>query len=123
MAMTAEAQVQAPPPSPSSLPNSEGGEEETGRVRMVSILYSKEHDLYRVPVIRKPCWLSVASYELPVTQLAADAIYLGPSISADGKRWRKAFSTNWRSIIAGDRVTVPADDPMVADYAASQVCR
>jgi hypothetical protein len=96
--------------------------EESDGVRLVTILYSKDHDLYRVPAIDKPCWLSVKSYELPATQLATDAIYLGPSVTADGKRWRKAYSTSWKSIIAGDRVTVPADDPMVVDYAARQEC-
>jgi hypothetical protein len=93
--------------------------EENGGVRLVTILYSKDHDLYRVPAIDKPCWLSVKSYELPATQLATDAIYLGPSISADSKHWRKTFSTSWRSIVAGDRATIPADDPMVMDYCAA----
>ena len=90
--------------------------EESGGVRLVTILYSKDRDLYRMPAIDKPCWLTVKTYELPATQLAADAIYLGPSISADGKHWRKAFSSSWRSILTGDRVAIPADDPMVMDY-------
>jgi hypothetical protein len=90
--------------------------EESAGVPMVTILYSRGHDLYRVPSIHKPCWLSVKAYELPVAQLAVDLLYLGPSLTAGGRQWRKAYSTSWRSIIAGDRVTVPADDPMVLDY-------
>ena len=97
----------------------DGGGEDLGGTRLVTILYSRDRDLYRVPSIDKLCWLSVKAYELPAAQLAADAIYLGPSVTADGKHWRKAFSTSWRSIVAGDRATIPADDPMVADYACA----
>jgi hypothetical protein len=86
---------------------------------MVTVLYSKDRDLYRVPTIDKPCWLSVMLYEPPAVQLLPDRIYLGPSMAADGKHWRKAFAASWRSVIAGDRVTVPADDPMVLDYACA----
>ena len=91
---------------------------ETQGTPLVTILYSKDRDLYRVPAIDKPCWLSVKTYELPAVQLQPDRIYLGPSIAADGKAWRKAFALTWRSIIAGASVAVPADDPMVLDYAA-----
>jgi hypothetical protein len=86
--------------------------------RLVSILFSKERDLYRVPTIDKPCWLSVKVYDLPATQLPADAIYLGPVTTANRMGWRKAYSTSWKSIVAGDRVTLPASDPMVTDYEA-----
>jgi hypothetical protein len=95
---------------------------ETQGTPLVTILYSRGRDLYRVPSIDKPCWLSVTVYEPPAVRLLPDRIYLGPSMAADGKHWRKAFSTDWRSIAGGDRVTVPADDPMVVDYAASQAC-
>ena len=101
---------------PSPAENAGEGQSEEGGERLVTILYSRDRDLYRVPSIDKPCWLSVKSYELPATQLAADAIYLGPAIGADGKHWRKAFSTGWQAIVAGDRATLPADDPMVLDY-------
>lgn len=89
--------------------------EETG-TRLVSVLFSKERDLYRVPTIAQPVWLSVKIYDPPPVKLPADAIYLGAAITADGIGWRKAYSTAWRSIIAGDKVTVPASDPMVVDY-------
>ena len=80
--------------------------------------YSRSRDLYRVPSIDKPCWLSVATYPMPLTQLPPDAIYFGPSMTADGLGWRKAYATAWRAILPGDQVTVPADDPLVLDYAA-----
>ena len=98
----------------------EGGPEAREGSRLVTILYSRDHDLYRVPAIDKVCWLSVKTYELPVAQLATDAIYLGGSTTADGLRWRKAFHVGWRSIVAGDRVTVPEDDPLVLDYEAAK---
>jgi hypothetical protein len=97
--------------------------EESNGVRLVTILYSLGRDVYRVPTIDKGCWLSVAAYELPPKQLAIGAFYLGPSISADGKHWRKTFSTDWKFIVAGDPVTVPVSDPMVVDYAACQACQ
>jgi hypothetical protein len=86
--------------------------------RLVTVLYSQGRDLYRVPSLDKPCWLSVKVYDLPATQLPADAIYLGAATSASGNGWRKAYARIWRSIIAGDSVTLPADDPMVVDYAS-----
>jgi hypothetical protein len=93
--------------------------ENTGGVRLVTILYSSGRDLYRVPSMDKPCWLSAKVYPLPAAELAGDTIYLGPSVTADGKAWRKAYSTVWRSIVPGKHATVPADDPMVLDYAAA----
>jgi hypothetical protein len=102
--------------TPTFPPPAQGEGLEVASVRLVTILYSKDHDLYRVPSIDKPCWLSVKAYELPVVQLAADQIYLGGAMCANGLQWRKAYSTSWRSIIAGDRVAVPADDPIVVDY-------
>ena len=92
------------------------GEREAEGTRLVTILFSKERDLYRVPTIDKPCWLSVKVYELPATQLPPDQLYLGAATTADGLGWRKAYSSAWRSIVAGDRVTVPASD--VRDYEA-----
>jgi hypothetical protein len=92
--------------------------EEPIGTRLVTVLYSRQRDLYRVPSLHKPCWLSVKAYDLPATALAADAIYLGPSPGADGLRWRKAYSTSWRAIVPGDVATLPADDPMVRDYEA-----
>ncbi|HJU11869.1 MAG TPA: hypothetical protein VJ728_13385 [Candidatus Binataceae bacterium] len=88
-------------------------------VRLMTILYSSAHDLYRVPSINKPCWLSVRVYDLPATQLPADVIYLGPAMTADGKHWRKAYAMTWRAIIAGEHATLPADDAMVIDYLAA----
>ena len=86
--------------------------------RLVTVLYSKDGDLYRVPSLDKPCWLSVKLYDLPAAQLPADTIYLGAATSANGNGWRKAYARTWRSIIAGDSVPLPADDPMVVDYEA-----
>jgi len=83
-----EAAPTFPPPA-----QGEGLEEAVG-VRLVTILYSKDHDLYRVPSIDKPCWLSVKVYELPVVQLATDQIYLGSAMCANGFQWRKAYSTS-----------------------------
>ena len=86
--------------------------------RLVTVLYSKNRDLYRVPSMDKPCWLSVKVYEFPAPQLSADAIYLGTATTAKRMGWRKAYAGIWNAIVAGDSVTVPADDPMVIDYAA-----
>jgi hypothetical protein len=94
------------------------GQKEDKGARTIMILYSQRRDLYRIPSIDKGCWLSVQVYRLPTARLAADAIYLGPSVTADGKGWRKSYSTGWRSILAGDSTTLPANDPMVADYEA-----
>ena len=112
-----EQQTQATPTLP---PPGQGERLESPGIRLVTILYSRDRDLYRVPSIDKSCWLSVKPYELPVTQLKTDALYLGSWMCANGLRWRKAFSTSWRSIIAGEPVTLPADDPLIVDYAACQ---
>jgi hypothetical protein len=91
--------------------------------RLVTIFYSLGHDLYRVPSIERPCWLSVEVYPLPPPTLTPDALYLGPSTTADGKAWRKAYALAWRAVLSGDRATLPADDPMVLDYQAFSVER
>jgi hypothetical protein len=96
----------------------EGQQSEVEGARLVTILYSHNREVYRAPAIDKPCWLSVKVYDLPVTQLAADAIYLGPSTTADGLRWRKAYSRSWCAIVSGNSVPLPADDAMVRDYQA-----
>lgn len=100
----------APPPGPAA----------NAGTRMVTICYSRSSDLYRVPAMDKPCWLSVMAYDLPVADLPADAIYLGPAMTASGLHWRKAYSTTWRAILPGSIATVPADDPLVLDYAAAK---
>ena len=95
--------------------------EEPEGVRLVTVLFSRERDLYRVPSIDKPVWLSVKVYEMAATTLRTGGInlgYLGAATTADGIGWRKAYSAMWRSIMAGDRVTVPASDPMVLDFAS-----
>ncbi len=86
--------------------------------RLVAVLYSRDRDLYCVPSIDKPCWLSVRVYPPPAALLRSDAIYLGPGRTADSLGWRKAFAISWRAIVPGDRVTLRADDPLVLDYAA-----
>jgi hypothetical protein len=84
-------------------------------VGMVTILYSRSGDLYRVHSMEKRCWLSVKVYPLPASQLPGDELYLGPSMTADGGSWRKAYAVTWRAIWPGDRATLPADDPLVRD--------
>jgi hypothetical protein len=95
-----------------------GATQEPEGVRLVTVLYSRQRDLYLVPSIYKPVWLSVQVYALPASTLRGDVAYLGAAPTHDGLRWRKAYSTMWRSVLTGERVTVPADDPMVLDYAA-----
>jgi hypothetical protein len=118
-----------PSPAAPGAATSPEGERQSEGVRLVTILYSAGRDLYRVPAIEKPCWLSVKVYPLPAAEnyaqaaLAAagfgpDETYLGASVTADGKGWRKAYAITWRAIVAGVHVTIPADDPMVLDYAA-----
>ena len=87
-------------------------------VGLVAVLYSKRGDLYQVPSMAKPVWLSVQVYALPATDLPVDNIYLGPSFTADEKAWRKAYSGEWRAIEPGRYQTLPADDVLVADYSA-----
>jgi len=115
---TVESLSGGPSPAPQSTATSPEGERQPEGTRLVTILYSRSRDLYRVPSIDKPCWLSVATYPMPLTQLPPDAIYFGPSMTADGLGWRKAYATAWRAILPGDHATVPADDPLVLDYAA-----
>ena len=113
---------QSPPPSPSLVSNNGGGEEQSG-TRLVTIVYSIGRDLYRAPSIGNHCWLSVTVYELPAPQDITTTLYLGPSLTADKKAWRKAYLGTWAAIIPGDQVTLPADDPMVLDYAAIKIGR
>ncbi len=85
---------------------------------LVSVLYSAHRDLYQVPAMNKDWWLSVQLYSLPAPALPGDEIYLPAAITADGKGWRKAYSKSWSVIQPGIFATMPADDPMVLDYAA-----
>jgi hypothetical protein len=102
---------------PSVAPNME--ESQQG-AKLVTVLYSQGRDLYRIPSIERVCWLSVKVYPLPATMLARDEVYLGPSVTGDGLGWRKSYAIDWRAILGGDCVTLPADDPMVRDYEAFQ---
>jgi hypothetical protein len=97
------------------VPESIAAKEEAG-TPLVTILYSLGRDLYRLPAIDKPCWLSVKVYPMPAAELPADQLYLGAAITADGRGWRKAYSKAWRGIVGGDHATLPVDDPMVVDY-------
>jgi hypothetical protein len=90
-------------------------------VKLVSLLYSQQHILYRIPSMARGHWLSVKVYPLPESTERRDEIYLGPSLTADGQGWRKAYSAVWCAILQGDVVTVPEDDPMVRDYAAFEI--
>lgn len=99
--------------------NAAEAEKQEPTVKMVTVLYSRHRDLYRVPGMDKACWLSVQTYLPPPTTLAVDVLYLGPSATADGQRWRKAYSLKWRAVMPGDQVTLPANDPLVLDYAAA----
>jgi hypothetical protein len=95
----------------------------TGGTKLVSVLYSTGRDLYCLPAMlpEKLCWLSVKVYTPPATTVRRDEIYLGPSVTADGLGWRKAYASAWRAILSGDRVTIPADDPIVKDYEAFKI--
>jgi len=110
---------------------------------LASVLFSQGGDLYQVPAMNMPIWLSVQAYPLllgpgvansfgpPVTAgvqgayslrpagLAADHIYLGLAVTADGTAWRKAYSTGWKVILPGAIATLPASDSLVVDYAAA----
>jgi len=87
---------------------------------LASVLYSQGGDLYQVPAMNKPIWLSVQPYRfLPATDLVTDQIYLGPAVTADGEAWRKAYSTGWKAIQPGAAATLPASDRLVVDYAAA----
>ncbi len=99
-------------PSPAAPSAVVSPDEEGQGTSLVSVLYSKGGDLYQVPSMGKAAWLSVQVYPLPA-QMPANQM-----ATADGKAWRKAYSTAWRAIEPGRFATLPADDPMVADYAA-----
>ncbi len=88
--------------------------------RLVSVLYSAHRDLYQVPAMSKNCWLSVQVFTLPMSEsfvFAQRREYLGPMLTADGKAWRRSYSTEWVVVQPGTFATLPADDPMVLDYA------
>ncbi len=98
-------------------------QQEAQSQRLVSVLYSAHRDLYQVPAMNKDCWLSVQVFALPMSEsfvFAQRSAYLGPMLAADGKAWRRAYSKSWLVIQPGTFATVPADDPMVLDYAAVQ---
>jgi hypothetical protein len=90
--------------------------------RLATILYSERRELYRVPAMDKPVWLSVAVFPVaempPAEDLRGTVRMFVVQQSADGKGWRRSYSTGWGVIKPGDHVTVPADDPMVLDYGA-----
>jgi hypothetical protein len=113
-----EEQALLPPDQGTALEQSQGNAIEQSTLGTVTILYSKDRDLYRVPSIEKICWLSVKVHELPVSSPAHNEIYLGPSLTADAGGWRQAYAIAWRAIWPGDLVTLPADDPRVLDYMA-----
>jgi hypothetical protein len=97
-------------PDPASLP----------ATPVVTILYSRGRDLYRVAPydVSKQMWLSVAKFPLPLP--AASSVrtpYLGAIQCAGG--WRKAYSVEWSVIQPGLSAALPATDELVIDYAAA----
>jgi hypothetical protein len=102
-----EEQASAPVPGPNN------GEAEKSGTRMVTVLYSVHHDVYKVPSLGVDHWLSVRVYALETFGVSEFAVR-----TADRKGWRRLYN-NWSIIMPGETVTLPADDPMVVDYAAA----
>lgn len=88
----------------------------------VTILYSDKRDLYRIPAMDKPFWLSVATHSLPApTDPSTNPYFMGAAPSPDGITWREAYSTLWLSVVPGNQVAIPASHPLAQDYAAYEV--
>jgi len=98
------------------LPMAEAVDEQTGAVRSVTVLYSSPgRNLYKLPSIGVDLWLSVQVYELADFGRSGGR-GVGAARTADEKGWRRAYRY-WSIIQPGDITTLPADDPLVLDYA------
>lgn len=88
-------------------------------VKLVTIVYSRGRDLYRVAPYdaAKQMWLSVAKFPLPMPVAAGPRLpYLGAIACTSG--WRKAYSVDWSVIQPGLAATLPTTDELVVDYVA-----
>jgi hypothetical protein len=93
----------------------------TTEVKLLTIVYSRGRDLYRVAPYdaAKQMWLSVAKFPLPVPAASGPRLpYLGAILCPGG--WRKAYSVDWSVIQPGLAATLPATDELVVDYAAAK---
>lgn len=73
---------------------------EPAGVPLVTVLYSRHGDLFKLPALALNTWMSVQA-DVP---------------QADGSR--KRHVQNSIAVIAGARVALPANDPMVQEYQA-----
>jgi hypothetical protein len=82
---------------------------------LVTVLYSRHRDVYRLPTLGFDLWLSVE-----VHTCVSVPPNLGETVatSADGKGYRRAHR-GWWMIEPGQSATLPEDDPLVVDYIAA----
>lgn len=98
------------------MPDEESPEQEEPQgAPLVTVLYSMARDVYRVPSMGKPVWLSV--HRFSDAETPHDDVFYAISVGADEGTWRKAYKDS-PVIVPGDHVTLPADDVLVKDYAA-----
>lgn len=91
-------------------------------VMILTVVYSHGRDLYRVAPYdaTKRMWLSVAKFPPPMPAPSAPRTpYLG--VIQCGTGWRRAYSVNWSVVQPGITTTLPANDPLVIDYAAAVI--
>jgi hypothetical protein len=85
---------------------------------MVTVLYSRHRDVYKLPAMSLEMWLSVevhsAQFGVPEKMAA----------TADRTGWRHVYTTWVGSMPAGDSAAIPANDPLALDYAlaANSLC-
>lgn len=96
----------------------------TDAERLLTVRYSASRDLYFVAaaVGQKEMWLSVAVYPLEARYRRATNAFLGSVRCAEADRgFRKAYSTKWSMVAPEGSVTLPANDPLVADYLSGEL--
>ncbi len=79
---------------------------------LVTVLYSLHRAVYTLPSLGLDMWLSTAVEPITISKPGASSV-----TTANECGYRHAYH-KWPSIVAGDQVTLPADDPMVLDYQA-----
>jgi len=89
--------------------------EEPQGAPLVTVLYSEHRDLYKLPALGVDLWLSVQVYPMADFGRSGGG-NVGAAKTVNGLGWRRSYR-NWSIIAPGAVVTLPADDPVVADYA------
>jgi hypothetical protein len=91
----------------------QAGAAETRGARLVTVLYSRHGDVYKLPALGMDLWLSVETHPSFVPSVAAISV-----LTADGKASRRGYR-NWSVIEPGRSAALPEEDPLVVDYTAT----